>query len=378
MDVTIVAPAQEIKEGENFRFRIEGLKIRKMSGPVFYSAIRRALKTIGPDVVFVTTGNLLKPYMIEAASGYPTLVRLYAYELRCPASFGILFRDGRVCDYSILRQPLRCATCPEDIRRMVHNTSIVDRPESFQSLKLIYPFYHALVKRTVPKISAAIATSNYMKRKFEGVIPLDRIEVLADGVDSKFFSPTGESSRNKVKIITFPGRTFDPLKGMDVLLRALIALWAKRQDFRLVVTGSGRPDIGRYPFIVSDDWLSDKDIPGMYGRSNIVVVPSIWGEPLGLTALEAMSCEVPVVVSRVGGLQETVKDGENGLLFEPGNHLELAQKIETLLDDDELARRMGREGRKHVIANYSWDDIIDRYEAILDRVWEAGDRGRGG
>jgi glycosyltransferase involved in cell wall biosynthesis len=368
MDVTVVAPLNEVKGGEDFRFAIRALKIRKMSGPVFYSAIRRALREISPDVVFVTSGNLLKPYMILAADGFPTLVRLYAYELRCPSSFGILYREGHVCEHNFVKQPFSCMACPEDVRRMVHNTSIIDRPESYQSLKLLYPLYHALVKRTIPRISAAIATSNYMKQKFEGVIPLDRIEVLADGVDSKFFSPSGENSRNQVKIITLPGRTFDPLKGLDVLLRAATLLWEKRQDFRVVVTGSGRPDIGRFPFIARDDWLDDKDIPGMYGRSNIVVVPSVWGEPLGLTALEAMSCEVPVIASRAGGLQETVREGENGLFFEPGNHEQLAQKIEVLLDDEELGRRMGREGRKYVVKNFAWPDIMDRYAAILERV----------
>lgn len=378
MDVTVVAPSHEVRGGEGFRFRIQWLKMRKMSGPAFQAAIKPALKSLAPDVVFVTSGNLLKPYMIAAATGFPTLVRLYAYELRCPASFGILFRDGRVCEHSFVREPYHCMTCTEDLRRMVHNTSIVDRPESFSSLKLLYPYYSALVRRTLPKISRAIATSNYMKSKFDGVIPLDRIEVLADGVDSRFFSPSGENARNQLKIVTLPGRTFDPLKGLDVLLRASALLWRKRQDFRVVVTGSGRPDIGRFPFIASDAWLDDKGIPAMYGRSNVVVVPSIWGEPLGLTALEAMSCEVPVVASRIGGLQETVKDGENGFFFEPGDHFELAEKIATLLDDEGLARRMGREGRRHVIENYSWERIIDRYASILESVrGEGGSQGPG-
>ena len=120
-----------------------------------------------------------------------------------------------------------------------------------------------------------------------------------------------------------------------------------------------------YPFVGGDIWLDDKDIPGMYGNSDIIVVPSIWGEPFGLTALEGMSSEIAVVASRIGGLQEIVKDGETGLLFQPGSYTELASILDRLLDDSDLRARLGRNGRKHVIENYSWDRIIDQYEVLI-------------
>ena len=373
VDTTVVAPAYEVRGGEDFAFRIEGLRLRRMNGPAFYSAIRRALKNISPDAVFVTGGNMLKPYMIEAARGFPVLVRLYAYELRCPASYGVLFRDGHICRYNFLKQPMMCVTCTEDIRRVYHQVSPVDRKESVASLKFAYPFYYALVRRATRDISVAIATSNYMKQQYEGVLPLDRIRVVPDGVDSDFFRPKEKRTRGP-KIITLPGRTSDPVKGLDVLLRACTLLWRRRQDFRLVVTGSNRPGIKDYPFVESDLWLEDKGIPGMYANSDVVVVPSIWGEPFGLTALEAMSCEVPVVASRVGGLQEIVRDGENGLLVAPGDHVELSEKIETLLDDGSLRAEMGRRGRRHVIQRFSWDTIMDDYVSILRGI---GGRGAG-
>lgn len=367
VDVTIIAPPYGIKGLENSAFALKELKIRGLSGKTFYSAVKESINEIDPDVVFVTSGNLMKPYMIEASSGYPTLVRLYAYELRCPASYGLLYRDGHICEYSFLHQPLRCMTCSEDIRRVYYNTGLVDRPEFFASYKFAYPFYHWLVKRTVGNITMAVATSRYMKQQFAGIIPLDRIRILPDGVDSDFFSPRPKEARTDgVKVISLPGRTFDPIKGLDVLLKALLLLWKKRQDFRLVVTGSKRQDIASLPFLASDSWLDDKDIPGMYSNSDIVVVPSIWGEPFGLTALEAMSCEIPVIASKVGGLQETISDGVNGLLFEPGNHNELAERLDFLLDDDDLRIRMGRIGREFVVKNYSWGKIIEEYMKMLN------------
>jgi glycosyltransferase involved in cell wall biosynthesis len=362
-----VAPLREIKGSKDSDFRLEWLKIPHFNGPTFYSAVKQSLEKISPDAVFVTNGNLLKPYLIAAASRYPTLVRLYAYELRCLVSYGILFHDGHVCNCSFLHQPYRCIACGEDKKRILNNVSTVDRPEFFQSLKFLYPYYYILVKRSIGKISRAIATSNYMKQQFSGIIPLDRIEIVPDGVDSSVFSPKRRlSSKGNVKRVTFAGRIFDPVKGLNTLLNASAMLWRKRRDFGLFLTGSHRGYLKKYPFIESDSWLDDVDVPGMYANSDLVVVPSIWGEPFGLTALEAMSCEVPVLASRVGGLQEIVRDGENGLLFTAGSYTELAEKMDQLLDDEDLRRRLGRQGRRCVVQNYSWSQIIDRYISILE------------
>ena len=129
IEVTIVAPNNIVKGGEAFDFTIHWLNMPHITGPTFYSLIKQALGSIKPDAVFVMGGNLMKPYMIEASKDYPTMVRLYAYELRCPASYGLLFRDGQICRYSILRNLHKCVTCSEDIRRMYHNTSIIERPD---------------------------------------------------------------------------------------------------------------------------------------------------------------------------------------------------------------------------------------------------------
>jgi len=369
LDVVVIAPFRGIIGGKDFDFRLEWLKIPHFNGPTFYSAIKQSLKKISPDAVFVTNGNLLKPYMIAAANRYHTLVRLYAYELRCLTSYGTLFRNGHICNRSFLHQPYQCIACSEDKQRILHNTSTVDRPEFFQSLKFLYPYYYILAKRSIGEISKAIATSNYMKQQFSGIIPLDRIEILPDGVDSSFFSPKRRSSsRSDVKRVTFAGRIFDPVKGLNTLLKASAMLWKKRRDFRLFLTGSRRGYLKKYPFIESDRWFDDVDVPSVYANSDLVVVPSTWGEPFGLTALEAMSCEVPVLASRVGGLQEIVKDGENGLLFTAGSYTELVEKMDQLLDDEDLRIRLGHQGRRYVVQNYSWDQIIDRYISILEEI----------
>jgi glycosyltransferase involved in cell wall biosynthesis len=82
--------------------------------------------------------------------------------------------------------------------------------------------------------------------------------------------------------------------------------------------------------------------------------------------LEAMSCGLPVIASRIGGLPELVIDGVNGLLFEPGNASELADRIRLLWRDPELCQRMGRAGRQMAIREHSesvyWDGLRAVYE----------------
>ena len=364
----MIAPGARTPGMDALKFEYQGLGLGHVSGPSLQSALRRSLLRISPDVVMVGSGNLMKPFMIEAARGFPTVVRLYAYELLCPASYGILFRDGHICPYTFVSHPHRCMTCTEDIRRVAHNTAIVDRAEFARSLKFAYPFYYGLVRSSLSRIARAVVTSQYMKAQFSGPIPADRVDVVPDGVDTDFFTPSAGRKNEQYRVVSLPGRTFDPVKGLDTLLRASALLWKKRQDFRVLVTGSGRPGLKSLPFFARDVWLDDRDIPGMYASSDVVVVPSVWGEPFGLTALEAMSCEVPVVASRVGGLAENVVDGESGLLFEPGNHEELAAMLGALLDDPGLMMKLGREGRRRVVEGYSWEKIIDSYEGILAEV----------
>jgi type III pantothenate kinase len=75
-----------------------------------------------------------------------------------------------------------------------------------------------------------------------------------------------------------------------------------------------------------------------------------------------MACEAPVVASGVGGILEVVQDGITGFLVEPARPDQLAEKIRRLLDDPELARRMGRAGRARVEQQFSWDSVAERTE----------------
>jgi glycosyltransferase involved in cell wall biosynthesis len=166
------------------------------------------------------------------------------------------------------------------------------------------------------------------------------------------------------KQILFAGIVEELLKGFHLLHEACEILWRRRQDFELVATSEPVGQADHFTRFVG--WLSQDELPRWLHVCDMLVMPTIAQEALGRTAVEAMAAGRPVIASRLGGLPFTVVDGQTGLLFEPGNPADLAGKIASLLDDPELAERLGLEGRLRFVREYSWDVIVQRhYKPIL-------------
>src|SRR5207245_7480283 len=120
-----------------------------------------------------------------------------------------------------------------------------------------------------------------------------------------------------------------------------------------------------------DHFISREDLLHLHSDATVFVCPSIY-EPFGLVILEAMACETAVVASRVGGIPEIVVDGETGYLvdYNPDDTdaftTKLAGRIEELLDDRVLAKRMGKAGRERVVKNFGWPAIAARTVEMYD------------
>ena len=128
------------------------------------------------------------------------------------------------------------------------------------------------------------------------------------------------------------------------------------------------PEIGervrsRIPQLERTIWIEEMlpkpQVIQLLTHATVFVCPSIY-EPMGIVNLEAMACETAVVASRVGGIPEVVAEGETGFLVEPGNAAELAERVNELLGDTELAARFGKAGRKRAVEHFSWRTIAER------------------
>jgi glycosyltransferase involved in cell wall biosynthesis len=149
------------------------------------------------------------------------------------------------------------------------------------------------------------------------------------------------------------------IKGLHVAHAACRILRETRSDFEFVMTHDTPKQFDEFSRSVG--WCSQAELPKHYRAADIVLVPTIAQNALSITSVEAMAAGKPVVASRIGGLPYTVTDGLTGLLFEPGNPFDLAEKIARLLDDPGLRREMGLAGRRRFEEDFTWETVIERY-----------------
>jgi len=169
-----------------------------------------------------------------------------------------------------------------------------------------------------------------------------------------------------------------PIKGHDVLLRAVARAQERLPGLRLEIAGDGElePELRATAARLGLD-----DAVAFLGRvapvdpvlecAEVVVVPS-FGEGFGMVALEAMERGRPVIASAVGGLPEIVDEGRTGLLVPPGDVEALARAIAELADDPARAASMGEAGRARALAEFSQDRCTERIAALYGTALAAG------
>ncbi len=117
---------------------------------------------------------------------------------------------------------------------------------------------------------------------------------------------------------------------------------------------------------------SREELFDLYRESKFIVVPSEWYENAGLIIFEAFACGKPVIGSMIGGIPELVKDKERGVIFEPGNSENLSALIKYLLDNPDIAEKMGENARKHLASklnseNHYWK-LIKVYNQVISKA----------
>jgi D-inositol-3-phosphate glycosyltransferase len=240
-------------------------------------------------------------------------------------------------------------------------------------------------------VASSPADRAHMVRHY-GADP-NRIAVVPCGVDLNLFSPRPQEAAKKHlglsarRVILFVGR-IQPIKGLDYLLRAL-AILVKRpgissKDLHLLVIGGDLDNGGngaggemeklkmltsRLDLDAMVTFLGAQPqylLPYFYSAAEVCLLPSLY-ESFGMVALESMACGTPVIASRVGGLNDTVRDGQTGYLIPEGNAVALADKINRLLHDDSLRGLMGRQGPRHA-QKYSWENIAHQLIPLYSRI----------
>ena len=211
-------------------------------------------------------------------------------------------------------------------------------------------------------------------------VSADKITVIHNGVDVTRFSATLNTAamRKELKLeedrktITMVAR-LHPVKGHEFFLAAARRIIDAGCPAQFLIIGEGNQravieeqvrQLGLEAVVRMPGYFSH--VEDIYGVSDILCVPSIM-EGLGLVVLEAFYFGVPVVASRIGGIPEIIKDGENGLLVEPRDEKGLAEAVIKLLKDPELADKFRQRGRE-TFNNFSQDTMAPRVEVIYEQV----------
>lgn len=118
--------------------------------------------------------------------------------------------------------------------------------------------------------------------------------------------------------------------------------------------------------------ISQENLPKVYAACDLFVLPSVSRlEAFGIVALEAMATAKPVVVADIPGVREVIEDGREGLLADPVNPQDLAEKMRRLVEDPKLRQEMGQRGREKVLATFTTEKVADQilavYEALLGK-----------
>lgn len=235
--------------------------------------------------------------------------------------------------------------------------------------------YRLLDVTVARKASRLVSLYEAQRREFieRWSIPGERIKLIPNGV--RLLTSCGEPSHeSRVRAFVsqfgnyclFVGR-LEPRKGVDILIEAL-----RDETIPAWIIGDG-PWCGSIAARVAALGMSERvrlggfvepaSLAAYYESARLFVLPSR-SESFPLSVLEAMSMGIPVVVSRVGAMEELVEENRCGLVVNPSDPKDLKEKILLLMGDPKLAQELGANGREAVLSKYAWNAIAQSHRSL--------------
>ena len=230
-----------------------------------------------------------------------------------------------------------------------------------------------LVLETAKKI--IITQSKYLERSPYLKKYKDKVEVVPVGVDIEKFKPLNnvDEDENTLFFLSVLDK-FHEYKGLEYLLKALKIIKNEIKDVKLIIGGEGElrtyyqdmaSRLGIEENVEFVGFIPDYKLVEYYNKCSVFVLPSYSSdqEGFGIVLLEALACEKPVITTEIVGVSKDIKEFNAGKVIKPKDVQTLANAIIEVLQDKDLRRKMGKNGR--IIANrYSWKRISKIIEKI--------------
>ncbi len=308
-----------------------------------------------PDIIHVhNTFPLISPSLYWSACGMqlPVVQTLHNFRLLCPQA--IFLREGKICEDCVGKVPWRSVT------RKCYRASATQSAIITGMLAT-----HRALGTYRKRVTRYIALNRFARSKYiDGGLPADRIRIKPNFVQSAAH-PSWQGRCGGLYV----GRLSSE-KGLDVLAAAVKLV----RQIKVEVIGSG-PLEALATSSFGDRYLGYRtldDIMAHMSKAQFMVLPSICYENFPRTIVEAFSCGLPVIASRLGALADIVRDGVTGLLFNPGDPTDLAAKMVWAATHPEQMVRMGQAARAEYDAEYTpehnYEMLMDIYEDAITTV----------
>jgi phosphatidylinositol alpha-mannosyltransferase len=337
----------------------------------------REARRLGHHVDIITShikGGAAEPHIIRVGQSQT----IYANGSQARLSLGVgltrklrkIFSEGKY-DVVHVHSPLspvlpllaiEAADCP-----------VVGTFHTYFDKSRLYGLTRSLLQKKLNRLAAAIAVSHSttiaLNRYFEA-----NWTIVPNGIDLELFNPhvpPPPGMRKDIPTILFLGR-FDPRNGLTTLFDAYRKVRGKNREAQIVVVGDGPLRKHYYRAAAGDPGITFVGAvlgsrPSYYAHSAIYACPTTKAS-FGITLLESMACETPVVCSDILGFRDVVKHEREALMFPCGDVNALADDLVRLLDDETLRARLGKTGRQNAEA-YGWpavtSAVLDVYTAVL-------------
>jgi glycosyltransferase involved in cell wall biosynthesis len=238
------------------------------------------------------------------------------------------------------------------------------------------------------RLDAVICISDAIRRKMEKCgFDNENLVTIHNGLDPNRFQVRHDAKTirtthhigDKDPLIGIVGN-IKSWKGQDIVVQATAEVKKLYPNIKCLIIGdtaaSDRPYLHRVEQLIRDLYLSETiiftgfqmNIPDYVNALDIVVHASTLGEPFGRVLLEAMALEKPLIGSRGGAVPEIIDEPRTGLMFEPGNHNDLARSITQLLENPDMAKAMGKKGRIRLIEHFHISKNLERTQQLYRSI----------
>ncbi len=326
--------------------------------PGVYRALRRYVRRVQPDLIHLHMDTKYPLSVLAALRGHPVIQMFHGGTILCPTGWLVHADDLEPCEGGA---GWKC----------VHHGCVPARQLPFH-VGLQWAWQRAARRVVTHFMPPSRYLSEYLRRF--GFPLVTRVPYFSPmSVREELPSPAHSETLVYTGVLTHQ-------KGVEFLIRAMPIVLERHPSAELVVVGDGplaewlaelAGSLGVADRVHFRGRLPNRELTRIYGAARACVIPSMWLENSPLVAYEAMLAGRPIVGSDRGGIPDLIEAGECGFVVPPKDPAAIAESALRLLEDPELAARLGANGRRHAIQSFSEQVFLDRFGRVIEETLAA-------